>query len=176
MDIMINTDMISIDVAPTIALGLALTAAARIGVARRRAPSPRVRPCAAPTSLTDMIVIMPEREPEVTDWAPPPLDDCDEDRMSFGLDDAYVLSCRRVLWNQQLVAFAVVLSRKVGDRSLEVVCIDTLNHGCVHRHDGDHNAPFKVVRQISSQQDVQESFHDAYDEVYDEYLKITGLD
>lgn len=123
-----------------------------------------------------MIFNMPERDPEVTEWAPPPLEECDEDRVSIGLDDAYVISFRRVLWSGQLVAFAVVLSRKVGDRSLEIVCIDTLNHGCVHRHDGDHNAPFKVVRAISSQQDVQESFHDAYDEVYDEYLKAMGLD
>lgn len=123
-----------------------------------------------------MIVIMPEPEPDVTAWAPPPIEECDEDRLSVGLDDAHVLSSRRVLWNSQLVAFAIVLSRRVGERSLEIVCIDTLNHGCVHRHDGDHNAPFKVVRAISSQQDVQDSFHDAWDEVYDEYLKLTGMD
>ncbi|HWU30179.1 MAG TPA: hypothetical protein VN041_13940 [Microbacterium sp.] len=119
---------------------------------------------------------MSEREQKVAAWAPPPLDDCDEDRWSVGLDETHVLSVRRVTWNEQLVAFAVVLSRKIGERSLEIVCIDTLNHGCVHRHDGDHNAPFKAIRAISSQQDVQESFHDAYDEVYNAYLRTMGLD
>lgn len=122
-----------------------------------------------------MITLMAEREPELV-WAPPPLDDCEEDRLTIPLDEVYLLSTRRVLWNKQLVAFAVVLTRLVGDRKLEVVCIDTLHHGCVHRHDGDHDSPHTVIREICTQQDVQESFHDAYDEVYNVYLRAMGLD
>ncbi|MFJ4166275.1 hypothetical protein ACIPY5_12025 [Microbacterium sp. NPDC089698] len=74
------------------------------------------------------------------------------------------------------MAFAIVLSQCIGDQWVEVVCIDTLHHGCVHRHDGDHDAPFKSIRDVNSQQDVQESFHDAYDDVYNEYLRARGLD
>lgn len=123
-----------------------------------------------------MIDCMPEWESEMTVWSPPPLDDCDEDRMTVALDPEHVISVRRVLWNRQLVAFAIVLSRRVGDRPIEIVCIDTLNHGCVHRHDGDHSAPYREIRAIGSQQDVQESFNDAYDEVYNAYLRAMGLD
>lgn len=122
-----------------------------------------------------MLILMPGRDVDVS-WAPPPLDECDEDRMTIALDEAYLLSTRRVLWNRQLVAFAIILVRMVGDRNLEIVCIDTMNHGCVHRHDGDHDSPHTVIRAIGSQVDVQESFHDAYDEVYNVYLRLMGLD
>jgi hypothetical protein len=118
---------------------------------------------------------MPGLDPADTGtWEPPALDDCDEERWPIGLDADNILSVRRVLWNGQLVAFAIVLSRRIGDRWLEMVCIDTLHHGCVHRHDGDHAAPYKEMRPIREQADVQESFHEAYDEVYNVYLKSIG--
>ncbi|WP_300265881.1 hypothetical protein [Microbacterium sp.] len=118
---------------------------------------------------------MPGRDSELT-WAPPPLQECDEERWPIPLDEAYILSIRRVHWNGQLVAYAIVLTRMIGDRKLEIVCIDTMHHGSVHRHDGDHDAPHTVIRTISSQEDVQESFDEAYDEVYNAYLKIMGMD
>lgn len=123
-----------------------------------------------------MIGTMSRAEPHPVSWAPPPLDDCDEDRMTVGLDEANTLAVRRILWNGQLVGYAIVWARSVAGRSLEMVCIDTMNHGCVHRHDGDHATPYKQLRPINTQADVQESFHEAYDEVYNAYLTSMGLE
>lgn len=121
-----------------------------------------------------MIELMSPAPTPAAEWVPPPLEECEEERWPIALDQENTLSVRRVLWNGQLVAFAIVLSRKIGDRSIEMVCIDTLNHGCVHRHDGSHSDPFKVLRPVLTQEDVQESFHEAYDEVYNVYLKSIG--
>ena len=112
---------------------------------------------------------------EVT-WAPPPIGECEEQQWTVALDESHLLSVRRVLWSAQLVAYAVVLTRMIGERKLELVCIDTMHHGSVHRHDGDHDAPHTVIRAIGSQEDVQESFDEAHDEVYNAYLKLMGMD
>lgn len=94
------------------------------------------------------------------------------------LDDLYLLSIRRVTWYEQLVEYALVLSfrESVEDAWVEIHSIDTQHRGCVHRHrDGDHNT-FEPIRTINSQQDVQETFADSYDEVYSVYLALTGQD
>lgn len=79
---------------------------------------------------------------------------------------------RQRLFRNQLVEYAVILVTKNGDRWREIMCIDT-KHGTVHRHFGPHDAqPPAVIRPITSQQDVQQSFSASYDEVYDHYQSL----
>lgn len=113
-----------------------------------------------------------------TPWAPPSRDECAEQRLPVPLDELYLLSVRRVTWHGQLVEYALTLSfrESVDEGWVEIHSIDTQHRGCVHRHrDGDHTT-FELIRAIDSQQDVQETFADSYDEVYSVYLVLTGQD
>lgn len=77
--------------------------------------------------------------------------------------------------NNMLVEFAVVYSVFIEKQWIERLCIDTCNHGTVHRHrDGDHTSPPDVIREIRSPQDVQECFWDAVGEAYDQLNEEEG--
>jgi hypothetical protein len=109
--------------------------------------------------------IPPTRVP----WVPPPDDECEEETIRIRLDERYQLVYRQKLWREQLVDYAVILVEEAG----EIVCIDCC-HGHVHRHDGKHRKETaRTIRAIYSQNDVQESFEAAYDEVYDVYVQLT---
>jgi hypothetical protein len=67
-----------------------------------------------------------------------------------------------------LVEFAIVVSRLVGDRWSEALCIDTCHHGSVHRHrNGDHTTTPDRLFAIESASDVQRGLSIAIDEAYD---------
>lgn len=67
-----------------------------------------------------------------------------------------------------LAEFAVTVSEHDGVRWVERLCIDTCNHGTVHRHrDGDHRSEPEVIRPIEAALDVQQGLSDALDEAYD---------
>jgi len=81
---------------------------------------------------------------------------------------------RRLEYEGQLVEYAIIYSRKnFDDNYVEVMSIDTMHHGYVHRHDGRHgDSQPLLMRPITSQDDVQQSFKPSYDEVYDSYLEF----
>jgi hypothetical protein len=106
-------------------------------------------------------------------WAPPPKDECWEETIPVPVDPMNLITMRRVEWEDQLVEYAIIHSRKDSNgKWVEVTSIDTKFHGSVHRHDGPHaTTPYKVLRPILTQEDVQESFKSSYDEVYNSYLE-----
>jgi hypothetical protein len=75
---------------------------------------------------------------------------------------------KRYQRNNMLVQFAVVYSVFIDKEWIERLCIDTCNHGTVHRHrDGDHQSEPELIRLIRSPRDIQECVWDAVDEAYD---------
>jgi hypothetical protein len=106
-------------------------------------------------------------------WTPPSASDCWEDTVSVAVDVDNLITMRRLEWDGQLVEYAIIHSRKDSEGNwVEMTCIDTMHHGSVHRHDGPHNLEEpKIIRAITTQADVQESFKPSYDEVYDSYLE-----
>ena len=110
-------------------------------------------------------------EPEL--WIPPPLDECDEVTVPIEPDLTNRLTMRIVRWNGQLVDYAIIHSTlAMSGEWAEIACIDCC-HSSVHRHSGRNNDKTpEIIREIHSQQDVQDSFHDSYDEVYDGYLEF----
>jgi hypothetical protein len=102
-------------------------------------------------------------------WEPPPLAECEEKTVLVEPDSTNRIIMRRVLHNSQLVAYAVTHVTLVGpDKWEEVSSIDT-NHGCVHLHLGANHARATEFGAIDTQIDVQSSFNDSYDHVYDNY-------
>lgn len=66
------------------------------------------------------------------------------------------------------VEFAVVVSRRNGDKWDELLCIDTCHRGTVHRHrNGDHDAEPEHILDIYSPREIQIGLSDAIDEAYD---------
>lgn len=67
-----------------------------------------------------------------------------------------------------IVEFAVVYSKLDSEGCWqEILCIDTRNHGTVHRHwNGDHTVR-EDIEFIASQETIQNGFWDAVGEVYD---------
>lgn len=105
-------------------------------------------------------------------WEPPPLADCEEKTVLVEPDSTNRIIMRRVLHDSQLVAYAVTHVTLVGpDKWEEVSSIDT-NHGCVHLHLGPNHARATEFGAINGQIDVQSSFNDSYDRVYDNYEKF----
>lgn len=73
-----------------------------------------------------------------------------------------------------LVEFAVVLVRlDANDEWQEILCIDTCNHGTVHRHRERHAEPETIV-DITSARVIQEQHGIAIDEVCDRYERDWG--
>jgi hypothetical protein len=105
-------------------------------------------------------------------WTPPPKGECDEETVTVSVDTQNIITMRRVEWNGQLVEYAVTHSRKDSEGNwVEVSSIDTMHHGYVHRHYGpDHSVQPTYLRAIRSQEDVQQSFEESYDAIYDSYL------
>lgn len=108
-----------------------------------------------------------------TRWVPPSPEECwEEPAELIQVDPRNRIIVRRVEWNDQLVDYAITWwSMNPADEYEERVCIDC-KHGTVHRHDGTPHskAPRRVIRDINSQEDVQQSFNTSFDEVYDAYL------
>lgn len=69
-----------------------------------------------------------------------------------------------------IVEFAVVVKQQdASGEWAELLCIDTCNHGTVHRHvNGDHSDEGREdISKIETQEDVQNGFWDAIGEAYE---------
>jgi len=109
----------------------------------------------------------------VNSWNPPPKEECWEQTVPVPLDEFNLITMRWLEWKGQLVEYAIIHSRKDSDgKWVEVMSIDTMHHGSVHRHNGSHNVrDMTIIRTIDSQLDVQESFETSYAEVYSSYVE-----
>lgn len=117
--------------------------------------------------------------PEPERWKPPALEECEQEEYTyyFDMEAKYRVTQRMRRWHEQLVDYAVVLCERQPDGSwVEITCIDCC-HGNVHRHDGPHGTtPPKVLRPILDQIDVQESFGESCDLIFDSYIEYVGED
>jgi len=78
---------------------------------------------------------------------------------------------RRLLWNNQLVNYAIVHATLVDGEWNEVASIDCC-HNRVHRHKNANHDEAGTIRLIYSQLDVRSSFDSSFDEIYDGYLEF----
>ncbi len=104
-------------------------------------------------------------------WSPPPADECDEDTILVEPDPENRVIMRLLLWNNQMVSYAVVHATRVGGEWTEVSSIDCC-HNEVHRHKGIGHGQPETIRPIYSQLDVQSSLDNSYDEIYNGYLEF----
>lgn len=113
--------------------------------------------------------LIASREP----WVPPDLADCDSDEVITEPDSTNRIIMRRVRWQGRLVSYAVIHVRLNNyDQWEEISCIDCC-HGTVHRHSGRNNGKQpEIIRPITSQTDVQQSFNSSFDEIYDNYERL----
>lgn len=104
-------------------------------------------------------------------WTPDPTRDTFEVQQTDFPGDRLV--SQRVVKDREsglILEFAVVVKeRTAGDDWVELLCIDTCNHGTVHRHvDGDHSDDARQdIAQVTNQEVVQNGFWDAIGEAYD---------
>lgn len=74
--------------------------------------------------------------------------------------------------NSHVIEFAVVLWVLESGEWSEKLCVDSCNHGSVHRHrDGDHSR-LEVIEVITSQEVLQNHYWEAVGEAYDEIRKL----
>lgn len=108
-------------------------------------------------------------------WERPSDDECVERTFDYWLS-ATVKYVDRTVWTRRenmLVEFAVVLVQLVDDEWQEILCIDTCNHGTVHRHREQHREPEPIV-DITSARVIQEQHAIAIEEVCDRYERDWG--
>ncbi|MDR6572331.1 hypothetical protein J2X60_000967 [Curtobacterium sp. 320] len=68
----------------------------------------------------------------------------------------------------EVVEFAVTVTRREGGSWREMLCIDTRHRATVHRHwNGDHDSEPEHIRDIYSTRDIQIGLVGAVDEAYD---------
>lgn len=103
-------------------------------------------------------------------WSPDPQEPTVEEQETNFISDTVLIAQRTVRYvrNDSIVEFAVVVQEQVGqDQWREVLCIDTCNHGTVHRHrDGDHTR-LEDLAPITDQGVVQDGYWEAVGEAYD---------
>lgn len=110
---------------------------------------------------------------ELGTWDPPGADE--ERTYTVTLDNGFSIATRSEYFNEQIIAYAIVLYQKGRDGdTYEHVCIDS-RHGTIHRHNGPDHTKSKIDRLIiTSQRVIQDSLDDSYDEVYARYLELEG--
>jgi len=113
----------------------------------------------------------PTPAPERDLWSPPPINQCDEVTDVVEPDPKNRVIQRRVLWNNQLVNYAIAHATLVDGEWNEVASIDCC-HNRVHRHKNANHDAAGTIRIIYSQLDVQSSFDGSFDEIYDGYLEF----
>lgn len=75
----------------------------------------------------------------------------------------------------ELVEFAVTVTRREGTVWRELLCIDTRHRATVHRHwNGDHDSEPEHIRDIYSTRDIQIGLAQAVDEAYDFVIEQEG--
>lgn len=110
-------------------------------------------------------------------WKRPPNEECIERTFDYPLS-ATMKYVDRTVWTRRenmLVEFAVTLVQLDAEGVWrEVLCIDTCNHGTVHRHRDNHGEPETIV-EVTSARVIQEQHGLALDEVCDRYEKDWGI-
>lgn len=108
-----------------------------------------------------------EEATAVVPWSPDPSRPTETSTETLQTTSTRRLSQRTVKYQgeNRLVEFAVVVTLNDGvTAEREILCIDTCNHGTVHRHrDGDHRSR-EDIRVIDSQDVIQDCFWDALEE------------
>lgn len=108
---------------------------------------------------------------EESKWTPDMSRPTEEDRNTAHVTLTGVVAQRvvRDVETQLIVEFAVMYCETQPDgQTAEILCIDSCNHGTVHRHvNGDHGSEPQVIREITTQDDVQDGYWEAVAEVYD---------
>lgn len=90
----------------------------------------------------------------------------DESTEFIALDKTMFIQQRLSYQQHKLVSFFIGLFAVDGEVNKELYSVDT-HHGWLHAHIYGHQSPQdrRDVRQLFSQQDVEESFEEAYDMV-----------
>jgi len=108
-------------------------------------------------------------DPTPPTWLPDPAEPYWQETFETHPDLSSTISDRVVRYERtnQLIEFAVILTVERGGAPEEVLCIDTCNHGTVHRHrNGNHTDDPETIATLDP--DELESRHsDAFDECYD---------
>lgn len=72
-----------------------------------------------------------------------------------------------------LVEFAVTVSQTIEGRQVELLCIDSCNHGSVHRHLNNHKE-YSAIKELLFEGDLDAGFALAIDEATNFYLEKLG--
>lgn len=72
-----------------------------------------------------------------------------------------------------LIEFAITVSQIVEGKHVELLCIDSCNHGNVHRHLNNHKE-FSVIKELLFEGDLDAGFDLAIDEATNFYLEKLG--
>jgi len=105
-------------------------------------------------------------------WQPPAPEECDVETFTVEPSEGYRISSRVLAYENRMVHYAVVASYRPspGDDWQEVACVDCA-HSAVHMHTGPNHVRVRNdIRPIRSQRDVEDTYDDAYDTVYDAYV------
>lgn len=106
----------------------------------------------------------------VRSWSPAADEPTEEQTVFTDVTATTRITQRTVRYERtgMLSEFAVTVSEHNGCRWTERLCIDSCNHGTVHRHkNGDHKSAPDVIRKIESANDIQQGLSDALTEAYD---------
>ena len=116
--------------------------------------------------------------PDPPRWVPPDASLCEEETFQFFLDAGATVQMtqRQSKYKGQLVDYAVILSRKVAEGEWSEIASIDCRHGNVHFHeDGIHGTgTAKTLRPIFEQKDVQDSFGDSCDAIWERYSEYVG--
>jgi hypothetical protein len=107
--------------------------------------------------------------PPADPWLPPSAELCEENVVLVEPDTTNRVIMRLVTYDKQLVEYAITHVTLVGTNSWEEVSSVDTKHGVVHLHLGADHRRVNDLRSIHSQIDVQSSFNDSYDTIYDNY-------
>lgn len=102
-------------------------------------------------------------------WAPDPDEETWERRTTDPIDNTSQISDRvvRYMRNNQLIEFAVIYEEFEDGEYRERLCIDTCNHGTVHRHvNGDHDSEPAHIGDLDPDT-LEERHYEAIAEAYD---------
>lgn len=109
-------------------------------------------------------------------WTPPPAEHCDpEETVKIPIDDCESLLVTRIRrCNGRIVDFAIMQIVGDDENAIEICRVDCC-HGLLHRHGPPHalndERQFHIIHELFTQEDVEDSFDEAYDYVFDHMIE-----
>lgn len=115
-----------------------------------------------------------QSQPQPLELYSPPAPD-DESCIPIPLSKTEFIEQRISYKKGKMTSFFIGYFRVEADRNLEIYSVDT-HHGVLHAHIHGHRKPNdkKEIRKLYSQQDVGESFEEAYNLVLKKYNLMRG--